>query len=214
MMNREFTVEEIRDAAMAARVYCPGFTENMFESLMELEKHVADSGYLEVIQGILRLEEEKGVACTEALDACKELMEKKTKLGRQVPDLEKRIENLVEQRKQASAEYEQVKKAAATAQQELIQIKREYAVAEKNFATLNKKLEKEKQRIEKEIKQCRQEADVTREEVATAGQLKKEAEKNGFTLELMLGLAKEFAVHKNAQKELSEGLKKHGSLLK
>ncbi len=39
-MSHEFTVEEIRDAAMTARVHCPGFTEDMFESLMDLEKHI------------------------------------------------------------------------------------------------------------------------------------------------------------------------------
>ena len=192
-MSQDFDVEEIRNVIMTARVHCPGFTEDMFESLMDLEKHIADSGYLEVIQGILRLEEEKGVACTEALDACEKLMERKTKLERQIPDLEKRIESLVEQRKQASVEYEQMKKFIATVQQDLAQIKKESSLAEKNLTNLNKKLEKEKQRVEKEIEQCRQDADVTREEVATAGGLKKEAESHGFTLELMLGLAKEFA---------------------
>lgn len=211
-MNHEFTAEEVRNAAMAARVYCPGFTENMFESLMELEKHIADSSYLEVIQGILRLEEEKGVACTEALDACGKLMEQKTKLERQVPDLEERIENLVEQRMRASAEYEQLKKTTATAQQELSQLREGCEAAKKDLANLNKKLEKERQRTEKEIERCRQEADVTRAEVAVADQAKKEAEGHGFNLEFMLSLAKEFAGYEDASKELSEGLKKHGSL--
>jgi len=94
-MNRKFTVEEIRDSVRTGRVHCPGFTEDMFESLMELERRIADSGYLEVIQGMLRLEEEKGVSCTEALDACGKLQEQKTRLEREVPELEKRVESLV-----------------------------------------------------------------------------------------------------------------------
>lgn len=69
-MEQQFTANEIRDAAKTARVYCHGFSEDMFESLMELEKRIADSGYLEAIQGLIRLEEEKGISCTEALDAC------------------------------------------------------------------------------------------------------------------------------------------------
>ena len=109
-MSREFTIEEIRDSVRTARVHCPGFTEDMFESLMELEKHITDSGYLEVIQGLLRLEEEKSVSCAEALGACKDLLEKKTKLERELPELEKRVESLVAQVKQANGEYEQVKK--------------------------------------------------------------------------------------------------------
>ncbi len=213
-MNHEFNVEETRNIIMTARVHCPGFSEDMFESLMELEKHIADSGYLEVIQGILRLNEERGIACAEALDACKDLMEQKGKLERLIPDLEQRGESMVDQIKRASAEYEQVKKAIATTRQDLAHIKNEYAEADKKLRSLNKTLEKEKQRIEKEIKQCHQEADVSREDVMAAGQLKKEAEIQGFTIEFMLGLAREFAGHENASKELAEALRKHTSLKK
>ena len=107
-----------------------------------------------------------------------------------------------------------MKKTIATVQQELAHVKKECGAAEKNIAILNKKLEKEEQRVEKEIERCRREADVIREEVATAGRVKQEAESHGFTLESMLDLAKEFGGHKNARKELSGGLKKHGSLIK
>ena len=33
-MEHEFSIEEIKDAARAARIYCPGFSEDKFESLM------------------------------------------------------------------------------------------------------------------------------------------------------------------------------------
>ncbi len=36
-MSENFTIDEIKDAARMARIYCPGFNEDMFESLMELE---------------------------------------------------------------------------------------------------------------------------------------------------------------------------------
>ena len=73
-MDHEFTNEEIKDAARVARVYCPGFIEDEFESLMELERHFTDSGYVEAVLGLIRLEEERGISCAEALDACEELM--------------------------------------------------------------------------------------------------------------------------------------------
>jgi len=213
-MNREFTVEEIRDSVRTARVHCPGFTEDMFESLMDLEKHIADSGYLEVIQGLLRLEEEKGVSCADALDACRKLLEKKVKLEREVPELEKRVESLVAQIKQTNVEYEQIKKATAKASQDLTQIRNQYAAAEKKLETLNKKLEKERQRIDREVEECYQQANVTKEEVMTAGRIKADVESHGFTLESVLDLSKEFAGHKNAREKLAEGLKEHGSLKK
>jgi predicted nucleic acid-binding Zn-ribbon protein len=213
-MEREFTVEEIRDAAKTARVYCRGFTEDMFESLMELEKHIADSGYLEAVLGLIRLEEEKGISCTEALDACEKLLKQKAKLEREVPDLEKREGSLVAQIKQANAEYEQVKKDATKAEQALAKIRSEYVSAEKNLEAFNRKAEKEKQRIEKEVGDCYQQANVTKEEVLTAGKIKADVESHGFTLELVLDLSKEFAGHKNAREKLAAGLKEHGSLNK
>jgi len=213
-MSHEFTVEEIRDATMTARVHCPGFTEDMFESLMELKKHIADSGYLEAVQGLLRLEEEKGISCTKALDACKKLLEQRTRLERDVLAFEKRVESLVGQIKQYNSEYEQAKKTTANSSQELAQIRDECTVAEKKLETLNKKVEKERQRTDREIKECHRQANLMREEVTTAGSIKAAVESHGFTLEIMLGLSKEFAGHKNARGELSEGLKKHSSLNK
>ena len=213
-MNHEFTVEEIKDAARTARIQCPGFNEEKFESLMELECRIADSGFLEAIQGLLRLEEEKNISCTEALDACKELLEQKTKLEQEVPALEKRVESLVAQIKRANGEYEQVKQATFKAGQEMVRIRGECAAAEKKLEAFNKKVEMEKQRIGKEVEDCYQRANVTKEEVVAAGQIKAEVESHGYTLELVQGLAKEFAGYKNAREKLAEGLKEYGALYK
>jgi len=213
-MDHEFTVQEIKDAAGAARIYCPGFSEEKFESLMELERRIDDPAYLQAVQGLIRLEEENGVSCVDAIDACERLMEQKIKLEREVPDLEKRAGSLVAQIKQAIVEYEQIKKVTAKAGQELAQIRSEYAATEKKLEALDRKVEKEKQRIGKEIEDCYWQANVTKEEVVTAGKVKAEVESQGFTLDLALGLSKEFADHKNAREKLAEGLKEHGSLNK
>lgn len=213
-MNKEFTNDEIKDAVRMARIYCPGFTEDKFESLMELERHIGDSGYLEAIQGLIRLEEEKGLSCTEALNGCKELLEKKTKLEQQIPLLKRRVESLIAGIKKANVEYEQVKKAIAKAKQELEEIRSVHSSAEKKLEVFNKRMEKEKQRIAKEVEECYQQANITRDEVVTAGQVKADVENHGFTLDLMLDLSKEFAGYKNAREKLAEGLKEHGSLSK
>ena len=213
-MEQQFTTEEIKDAARTARVYCHGFTEDMFESLMELERRIADSGYLEVILGLIRLEEEKGISFTEALNACEELTKRKTELERWIPDLEKRAESLVAKVKQSNMEYEQVKKDITKAEQALARIRGDYVSAEKKLEAFNRKAEKEKQRIEKEVEDCYQQANVTKEAIMTAGKVKADVESHGFTLELVLDLSKEFAGHKNAKEKLSKGLKEHGSLNK
>jgi len=179
---------------------------------MEVERRIADSGYLEAVLGLIRLEEEKGISCTEALDACEKLLKQKAKLEREVPDLEKRVGSLVAQVKQANTEHEQIKKDAAKARQELEQIRNEYAAAEKKLEASNMKAEKEKQRIEKEVGDCYQKANVTKEEIMTAGKVKADVESHGFTLDLVLEISKEFAGYKNVREKLAEGLKEHGSL--
>ncbi|MFC2012185.1 hypothetical protein ACFLVU_03535 [Chloroflexota bacterium] len=213
-MNQEFTIDEVKDVTRMARIHCPGFSEDEFEGLMELERHIGSSGYLEAVQGLIRLEEEKGISCTEALDACEELNEQKTKLEQEVPALKQRVESLVSQIKQSNTEYEQVRKALAKAGQDLAQTKSEYAAAEKKLEAFNQKMEKEKQLIGKKVEDSYQQADVTKEEVTTAGRLKAEVESHGFTLDLALDLSREFAGHKNAREKLAEGLKEHGSLNK
>ena len=100
-MDNEFTADEIRDAVRMARVHCPGFSEDDFESLMELERRITDSGYLEAVLGLIRLEEEKGISCTEALDACEKLIKQKTKLEQEISALKQRSNDLLAQIKKA-----------------------------------------------------------------------------------------------------------------
>lgn len=82
----------------------------------------------------------------------------------------------------------------------------------RRLTALREEAEKEKKRIDREVEEYRQKANVTEQEVATAGQLKAEIARSGFSLELMLNLSKEFAGHKDAKDKLAEGLKKYGTL--
>ena len=213
-MDNEFTAEEIRDAVRMARVHCQGFSEDDFESLMELERRITDSGYLEAVLGLICLEEEKGISCTEALDACEKLIKQKTKLEQEVSALKQRSNELVTQINNAQADYEQKKEAVVRVMQELRQVRNDYSAAEKGLEAFNRKTKKEKQRISAEVEDAYRKASITRDGVVTVGNIKEEIERHGFTLDLALGLAKEFAGYKNAREQLAEGLKEHGSLNK
>jgi predicted nucleic acid-binding Zn-ribbon protein len=213
-MEIKFTNEEIKDVARAARVYYPGFDVSQFESLMELERHISDSDYLGAIEGILRLEQEKGVYCTDAVDACNKLMEQKAKLDKDVPALQQRFNSLAAEIKQAVGKLEQIEADTVRAEQQLEQVRKACVAEESKLQAASRKAESEKQRIKREVEDCRQQANVTEEEIAIAGKIKAEAENNGFTLPLMLDLSKEFASHKNAREKLVESLKHHGSLNK
>jgi len=213
-MGREFTADEIRETAKTARIYCPDFSGEKFESLMELENQLDNSGHLQAVQAVLRLEEEKGVPCTEALDACEELFDRATKLEKEAADFELKLASLVGQIKQANNTYIKLQEAIQKAEEDLAKLRIQYQKEEKEIAVFREKAESEKRRITKELEDCHQKANITREEVAIAGQVKTEVENHGFTIENILDLSKEFAGHEHAREKLAEALNRHDSLTK
>jgi hypothetical protein len=68
---------------------------------------------------------------------------------------------------------------------------------------------KEKEKLAQETDECRQQARVTQEETVTAGQIKAEIEAQGYSLELLLDIAKEFGSHPDGCKKLAEDMKKY-----
>jgi chromosome segregation ATPase len=213
-MGREFTADEIREAAKTARIYCPGFSGEKFESLMELENQLDNSGHLQAVQALLRLEEEKGVPCTEALDACEKLFDHATKLEKEAADFELKLASLVGQIKQANNTYIKLQESIQKAEEYLAEMRIQRRKEEKGIAAFREKAESEKERINKELEDCHQKANITREEVVIAGQVKTEVENHGFTIETILDVSKEFSGHELAREKLTEGLNRHGSLTK
>jgi uncharacterized phage infection (PIP) family protein YhgE len=213
-MSREFTTEEIKDAARAARVYCPAFSQEKLESLLDLGRRLDKEGYLQAVQGLISLESERGISCAEALEAYQELIGQKAELEKKMPLLEQKAEGLATQIGQANEEYKGGTAAVSEARQELAQDTGEHKAAEHGQEAFNHKMGKEKQRIALEVEEYRRQANVTEKEVAIAGQIKAEGESRGFPLELVLELAGEFAGHKDARDEFANGLKEHGSLTK
>lgn len=211
-MSYEFTVEEIKDVARAARIYCPGFTEEKFESLMELERRIGDSAYLGVVLALIRLEEEKGVSFVDALDACKDLLRQKAKLEKEANDLESRVKSLQIETREASEELKGTRDQLKQARKALSETLTKQAWEERNLGARKEKARSEKDLIDKEIEEWRRQANVTREEVDTAGKIKAEVEGHGFTLDLILGLSGEFAGHQNAREDLAKALENHDSL--
>jgi DNA repair exonuclease SbcCD ATPase subunit len=190
---------------MAARFFSPDYGEKEFQACRELERHLRDSGYLGVAESLARWEKERGVVCTEALDASEQLLEENDELEQKVADRGAKLETVEDNIRRAEDRYQQVKG-------ELDEVKAERERQEKELAAFRKKAEKEKQAIEKELEQCRQEANVAKEEIITAGKLKAEVEKHGFSLDLVLGLSQEFAGSGSVREELAKGLKEGQTL--
>ena len=211
-MGREFTADEIRETAKTARIYCPGFIGEKFESLMEFENQLDNSGHLQAVRALLRLEEEKGIPCTEALDAYEELFDHATKLKKEVADFKLKLANLVGQIKRENNTYIKLQGAIKKAEEYLAEMKIQRQKEEKGMEAFRKKAESEKGRINKELENCHQKANITREEVAIAGQVKTEVENHGFTIEAIQDISKEFAGRENIREKLTKALNRHGSL--
>ncbi len=211
-MNQQFNADEIKQAARAARIYCQGFDEEHFESLMELARRVEQSGYLETVRGIHRMETERGVSLNNMLDATEELLRQVGEMGRQVADYELKLNNLEALIEQAQQRHNQSQEAIQKTEEALAATTAQREKKDRELKAFQNKADKEKRRIDKEVEDAHQRAGVTREEAAAAAQIKAEVEKHGFTLELALGLAGEFAGHSNATEKLAAGLKQHGSL--
>lgn len=204
-MSYEFTTDEVREAVSAARFYSPGYTEEQFQASTELVKRLPESGYLGAVHSVAKLEKEKGVHCTETLDACQELLQKKTKLEEKVAGLKTRLEAV-------GGEVTQAQERLKQARQELQAVQAERQKEKKELTVFGKRAEKEKKRIEKELEQCRQQANVSQGEVVTAGQIKAQVESYGFSLKLVLDLSQEFVGHESAKEELAKALKKRQTL--
>jgi len=211
-MENEITTEELGQIIRAARVLATGFDDEQIQSLSYAWQNLADSGFLEAAWGMIRLQQERGISCSEALDANQDLLKRKT-------GLESELAIVKEQVTQEQNKYNEVKKinqqlvnTISAANKKLQAIQSDIGTEVERLSAFREKAEKKKRRIEKELERCKKNAGVTGEEIATAGQLKAEVEKSGFSLETMLGLAGEFAPYQDAKDRLAEALKNSQTL--
>jgi len=211
-MIDEFTAEELKEAIKAARIFNPSFSEEQFQSVIELQGHVGDSGYLETVSGLRKLEKETGVPLSQALETHGRLLRENEELEQKVAARNAELEVVEGCLRATEEKHQEVVSAMQEVTKRLEELKREQEREERQLTAFKKEAARERERIDKELAEYRQWADVTEVEVATAGQIKQEVTKHGFTLELAVGLAAEFAGYANARERLAEALKKHGKL--
>ncbi|MBN2076863.1 MAG: hypothetical protein JW762_15070 [Dehalococcoidales bacterium] len=211
-MEEEITAEELGQIIKAAKVFSKDFDEEQIQSLSYAGPRLADSGFLDAVWGMNRLQQEQGISCSEALDAHKAFLKQKEKLERDLASLKGKI--LQEQSKYSEAKqlYQQLAGEINLAKNELKTIQDETRTAFTNFSSIQEKAEKEKKRIQRDLDRCKEKANVTADEIQVAGQLNAEVEKSGFGLETMLGLAAEFAPYQDARERIAEVLKTSQSL--
>ena len=211
-MENEITTEELGQIIRAARVLSTDFDEEQIQSLSFAWQRLADSGFLDAVWGMVRLQQEQGTSCSEALDTNKELVKQKTGLEKELAILKERITQEQNKHNEATKVQQQLVSKINAANNELRAIQSDKQTEVELLSSFQEKAEKEKKRIERELERCKKAAGVTAEEIASAGQLKAEVEKSGFNLETMLGLTGEFAPYQDVRDRLAEALKTGRSL--
>ena len=206
-MDNEITTEELGQIVRAARVLSTDFSEEQIQSLSYGWQKLADSGFLDAVWGMVRLQQEQGTSCSEALGANKELLKQKGNLERDLVILGERVKLEQNKRNESININQQLASQINTAKNELQATKTAILKEQEQLLSFQEKTENEKRRIERELERCKKAAGVTAKEIAAAGQLKLEVEKSGFNLETMLGLAGEFAPYQDAGDRLAEALK-------
>ena len=211
-MSYEFTDDEIKEIVKAARIFSQSFNEEEFQALRELEDRLSDSGFLETLRGLVRMQEEMGATANQILDAVEELLGEREQLEAEIADLQAKLATLRDRTQEAENRYRQQQATIRQAGEELQAIQFRCQKEEEKLTAFEKKAERRKGRIDKEIEEYQQKANVTKEEVDLASQVKAQVEKHGFSLELALDIAHEFAGYENAREELAQALKESQTL--
>ncbi len=210
-MNRDLTAEELKEVIRAARVFSPGFGESELQGIAELQRRLKDSGDLETVRAVSRLESERGIPLSQALETYDHLVRENVELEKKVAAHRASLERFEGILREIEARRRELVEANKRAVSELEKLRRQHEKDQKELEDFRAKATLERQRIEEELVEDRRKADVTEKEIATAGQLKQEVTRHGFSLELVLALAEEFGGD-NAREKLAEELKKHGKL--
>lgn len=197
---KEFTPEEIREIVRTAQVLGSRFSEEEYNRLMELESRLVEPDFLESASGMHRLEEERGITCSQSLDAFEQLLDDKA-------EAESELSQTIESRKAEEESLAKTKEARHQAEGQLQACKREQERFKENA-------EKEKALMTKELQQARRNHKVNLEKIEAAGALNAVVESYGLSLKPTLKLLEEYKGDLEALQRLAEAANEYESGIK
>ena len=204
-MEFELNKEELGQVMQAMRILVPDIGDERFQSLLAAQEKLSTTGFLEAVWGVVRLQEEKGVDLSDAINEYQRLLNKNEKLISEQASLK-------DKRDGAQKAYQQIMSDVTAAKKELEATTGEIGKEKEELAAFVAQVDREKKRIDYELANCRNKAGVIEKDVKMAGSLKTKVKQSGYSLEMMLDLVKEFAPYQDARERLVEALEKEGSL--
>lgn len=189
---REFSAEEINEVVRTAQIYSHEFTKDKFQQLRGLHREMAKPGLIDAASGVLRLEQEYGIPCSQA----------PAKYIQIVKDIKRLEAEAAGFRKERETEE---RKLAETSQA-LDRLKAERSRQERELAVFRSRTEAEKKRLEDDLQKARERAGVDEQDIANAVKLKTLVASHGLNLEFALRLGEEFARDSDAATQLAQGV--------
>ena len=150
-MEDEITTEELGQIIRAARVLSTDFNEEQIKSLSYAWQKLADTGFLDAVWGMVRLQQEQGTSCSEALDANKELLQKMESLESKLAVLKEKVAQEHNKHNEATKVHQQLLGQISAAKNELGLTQTAIQKEQEQLSSFQEKAEKEKSRIEKEL---------------------------------------------------------------
>jgi DNA repair exonuclease SbcCD ATPase subunit len=197
---RKFSEEEIREIIRTLQVFAPSFTNDQYQKIIQMQEELADPEFIEAADELRRLRQEYGITYHDA-------PARYVKLLNDIAGAEQRLGELTERQRSQRDELDQTTKA-------LEEVREEHHRQEEELKLFMKQAENEKQRLKDELEQAIQEANINREHIALAVNLKAEVEAHNLDLKLTLRLLEEFAGDEDAARLLAEAVAEYGSQLK
>ena len=111
-MEFELNSDELGQVLQAMRVLLPDIGDERFQSLLAAQENISTSGFLEAVWGVVRLQEEKGIDLSHAIDEYQHLLNENEKMAREQASLKDKRDGL-------QKAYQQILSDIAAAKKEL-----------------------------------------------------------------------------------------------
>lgn len=204
-MERELTPNEIDTAVTTTRITSSIITEEEYPYVVELHHRLKESGYLEAVRGLARMERELGVPCSDAVARYKGLLA-------EVEGLTAQEAHAREKTIQAEATAWKARETAATEREAMDRARDRREIAEHQFAAFREEAQQERQRLDAEVKMAREKAAMDRAEIASATELKGKLEARGLRLPFVLDLVQEIPDDEARRERLATALEEYDTL--
>lgn len=186
---KELNAEEIKEVVRTAQIYSREFTAEQYQKLMGMHRELAEPGFIEAAYGVLRLEEEYGIPCSQAPAEYAQIMKNIGKMESEAARFKK------------VREGEEMKLTEAS--QALDRLKTEQSHQEKGLAAFRTRAAAEKKGLEEDLAEARKKAGIDKQDIVSAVEMKALAASHGLDLELVLRLGEEFAHDVDAANKLA-----------